>query len=127
MDSQDEMKVTQAHMASYFGQSVNAHGLGPSDAQTFPRSICQRSKASAPTPNWVTNFDTSHAVSLDTNEQQNDLISTDIAEPSHIPRQRIRGKTRPNTFIDPHTIPNAEHVSSTTASGGSSLPRTGIG
>jgi hypothetical protein len=93
----------------------------------IPRSICQRSKASAPAPDWVKNFDTSHAVSLDTTAQQNDLIPTDIAEASHIPRQRIRGKTRPNTFIDPHTIPNAEHVSSTTASGGSSLPRTGIG
>jgi hypothetical protein len=35
IDSQDEMKVTQAHMASSFVKSVNAHGLGPSDTQTF--------------------------------------------------------------------------------------------
>lgn len=127
IDSQDEMKVTQAHMASYFVKSVNAHGLGPSDTQTFRDQFANLSKASAPAPDWVKNFDTSHAVTLDTIEQQNDLIPTNIAEASHKPRRRIRGKTRPNAIFDPHTIPNAEHVSPATASGGSSLPRAGIG
>jgi hypothetical protein len=92
----------------------------------IPRSVCRPSKASAPAPEWVKNFDKSDAVTTPSQEQPNTEVDT--PEISQKPRRRMRGKTRPDTIQNCSSFAEASHVSNSTSSSGQpALPRAGIG
>jgi hypothetical protein len=91
-----------------------------------PRAVCRPSKASAPAPEWVKNFDKSDAVTTPSQEQPNTEVDT--PEISQKPRRRMRGKTRPDTIQNCSSFAEASHVSNSTSSSGQpALPRAGIG
>ena len=93
----------------------------------IPRSVCQRSKTSAPAPDWVKKFD-----SVDTALSEN---STSNQQLSQAPRRRIRGKSRSDVTPSSSSNLNTENVSrnavivspAAASSGGSTIPRAGVG